>query len=293
MDPEARWLPDSRKAAAGERDTFLRLSLKICHEACELSESKLFLLVNKETPMMKNTSFLVLSCALSLSTVLCGIASAEDGSDASRKEPKTFKATVEEQPSANTIDFAAALELPFQSLTTLGARIEQARRNADPVGLMNTARELAVAEELSGKKAPLTAAELEKEAVELAKLRSNPPELKAVALMVDNQETKKALKQAIEQAEKREAEEAAALEAGERPKHLVGDLIVDNHTHHWADIRVNGSFRGSVAPHGHEHFRVRSYRDQTILDAHVRGLGSAHEHVHTHEPYFRWGLYER
>lgn len=238
---------------------------------------------------------LMFSCVLGFSTLLCGSACAADASASDETaKPTTIKTKVEERPSASSIDFAGALELPFNSLTTLGARIEQARRDADPVGLMNAARELAVAEQLSGKKASLSATELRKEAVELARLRGNSAELEAVSLMVHDEKTQKALKQAVQQAKKREAEQAAALEAGERSRLLVGDLVVENHTHHWAIIYVDGHRAGRVAPHGHEHFHVHSHRDQTVLEAHVCGHGHArhnHRHVHTHRPYYHWTIH--
>ena len=51
--------------------------------------------------------------------------------------------------NAGTIDFAKAYGLPFQSLVSVGARIQEARLDADPVALADLAGELAVAEKVS------------------------------------------------------------------------------------------------------------------------------------------------
>src|SRR5689334_6602017 len=66
--------------------------------------------------------------------------------------------------AAATVDFRKALGVPFEGLTTIGARIEQARTASDPVCLAVLATELGVAEKVSGKKASLTSDEVMKEA---------------------------------------------------------------------------------------------------------------------------------
>src|SRR4051794_77505 len=105
---------------------------------------------------------------LSLAVVLCaGVAllpSVSGGEKGAKKEAppsggkvsgevgkgggkKVIESKGEAKPSAVTVDFAKSLGLDFPVLTGLGARIEQARDQGDPVGLAAAARELAVAEE--------------------------------------------------------------------------------------------------------------------------------------------------
>src|SRR5262245_48681024 len=71
---------------------------------------------------------------------------------------------------AASIQFNKELGLPYKSLTTLGSRIDTARRGHDPVSLAHAASELSVAEKVSGKQASVTSSTLLKESAELAKL---------------------------------------------------------------------------------------------------------------------------
>jgi hypothetical protein len=78
-------------------------------------------------------------------------AAPEKGKD---QEVVTSKAT--KRTRATSINFRKAFGLPFDTLGTLGARIESARRKPDPIALAHAANELAVAEKVSKKKASLT-----------------------------------------------------------------------------------------------------------------------------------------
>src|ERR1700722_5742062 len=69
--------------------------------------------------------------------------------------------------AAASVNFRQQLGLPYASLGTLGSRIDAARRAHDPVSLANAASELAVAENVAGKKASITSSALFKEAIEL------------------------------------------------------------------------------------------------------------------------------
>jgi hypothetical protein len=190
---------------------------------------------------------------------------------------KTFKVKSTEQNSATTIDFSREYGLPFESLIGLGARIEQARCSADPVGLASAANELAVAEQVSGKKASLTADALRKEAVELAKLRGDSQELKAVAMLAPlvGGELQKLAKAAAT----READELAAAKEGAQSKGIFEVLDVHNHSEVWAFIYVNGRYFGRVAPYGHGHYHVHLH-GEVVLDARGALGHSWHEHVH-------------
>jgi len=107
---------------------------------------------------------------------------------------------------ATTIDFAADLDLDFAGLKGLGARIELARTAADPVSLAVAAAELGAAEKASGKMARVTSAELLKEAVDQAKRRYKPAELAAIATLVTDEGTKKALTELAVAAKDKEKE---------------------------------------------------------------------------------------
>src|SRR5262249_14969347 len=78
---------------------------------------------------------------------------AQDASTPEDQQAVTSKATP--RPAASAINFRKELDLPFDSLRTLGARIESARRKPDPVALAHAAHELAVSEKVSGKTASL------------------------------------------------------------------------------------------------------------------------------------------
>jgi hypothetical protein len=231
--------------------------------------------------MSKGTYRRLLATAIVASLAVTGVARADDGN--------TLDSQLEERTSAASIDFAGELGLQFPTLTTLGARIEQARQAGDPVGLMAAATELRVAEGVSEEQASLTAETLTEEAVELAQMRGASVELKAVAMLVDDEATTESLQEAIAAAEEREEEIKDAQEDGEQSRYLVGDLIINNHTHFWLDIHVNGFYTGLVAPHAHQHFHVHSHYSETVINANARGGGNAHRHIHSHGDYV-WNI---
>src|SRR5436309_2349971 len=98
-------------------------------------------------------------------------------------QQKPVRLKLEKYKQATSINFASALKLSFESLSSLGHRIEQARKDSDPVALAAIANELRVAEKVSGRKAELTSEDLRKEALDLALLRGVPEELQALSLM--------------------------------------------------------------------------------------------------------------
>ena len=75
-----------------------------------------------------------------------------------------MKTTPTRGTCACPIKFRRDLNLPFASLSTLGVRIDAARRAGDPVTLAHAASELAVAEKVSGKVTTLTSSQLIEEA---------------------------------------------------------------------------------------------------------------------------------
>jgi hypothetical protein len=152
--------------------------------------------------------------------------------------------------SALTINFAKELELGFPSLTTLGARIEQARQQADPVALAALARELGAAEKVADKTASLKASTLAKEAIEMAKHRLDKNEIKAVALLTGKA---KDLAEAVVKAEEKavkDADDAKARQAGEKGRGIQGRLHADSRVNATIDVFVDGRYVGTMGPFG-------------------------------------------
>jgi hypothetical protein len=179
--------------------------------------------------------------------------------------------------SAATVDFQNALGLSFDSLSTLGTRIEHCRTTADPVGLASAAKELAVAEAVSGKKAPVTSADLSKQAIGLAKLRNNSQELSAVA-MLSGDDAAGELKKLAVAAKQDEADRAAALAAGEEPKGDYHWMHVHNHCAQPVQIYHNGYGCGYVPAYGH--YRVQYWGAQP----HFHGCGPSHDFHYPVQP---------
>jgi hypothetical protein len=162
---------------------------------------------------------------------------------------KAISAKGEDRTPAMTINFAKSLGLPFESLTTLGSRIELAMKASDPVCLASLAKELAVGEQVSGKAASLTSAELSRDAVRLAEARSISVELKAVAQYVRDEETAARLARLAIAAEKREDAARRAFEAGERTRGITQNLMVHNNTGSQIFIYHDGVQLGWVNPY--------------------------------------------
>jgi len=150
---------------------------------------------------------------------------------------------------ATSINFAKVLDLPFDSLASLGTRIEQATKIADPVCLASLAKELSVCEQVSEKTANLTSAMLFKEAVELAEARNRSAELKAVARFVNDHETAKKLGTLAKVAAKREDAERRAVESGERTRGINRNLYVHNNTGFTINVFEDGRQVGFVNPY--------------------------------------------
>jgi hypothetical protein len=163
---------------------------------------------------------------------------------------KEFEDKSSKQAPAASVSFTKALDLAYDSLSTLGSRIDQARKAPDPVGLASCARELAIAEQVSKKAASLTSAALMKEAAELAKQRFDATELKAVALMVGNETVAKELNTAAARAEKEEAKRIADAQAGSKSRGIQGQLHVDSRVGTTINVYVDGRYVGTMGPFG-------------------------------------------
>jgi hypothetical protein len=110
---------------------------------------------------------------------VCALAVAQEAPADQDKQVVDSKAT--HKKAAASVNFRNELGMPLSSLSTLGSRIDAARRAPDPVALAHAANELAVAEKTSGKEAGLTSKAVIKEAAELAKLRRQAAELRVVS----------------------------------------------------------------------------------------------------------------
>lgn len=174
---------------------------------------------------------------------------------------------------ACTINFSRELKVPFDYLDSLGTRIHESRKLPDPVGLATAAQSLAVAEQVAGKKAAVTSDQVLVEAIELAKLRNDANELKAIALLVTDKKVKGELEQLAEVASDN------APEPGETSKGIIGTLRVVNHSGECLRIFINGQYRGEVHEdrvgdiYVHDHSRV------THLDAYCL-MGHLVKHAH-------------
>jgi hypothetical protein len=210
-----------------------------------------------------------------------------------KPDPKDDKQVVdtkaEKRATATGVDFKKELNLPFQSLGTLGARIESARRQHDPVGLAHTANELAVAEKVSGKKATVTSSALMKEAAELAQLRREAAELKAtleVAQQVSSEETLvKNLKESIATADKLTKDETRQVQMNEEPTG-PRKLLINNYTPQYVDIWINGFYKMQVPPGQSKWCVIEHKWNPTVLKAY------GNDDSTTWGPRYIWGTFK-
>ena len=113
-------------------------------------------------------------------------------------------------------DFVAAYGLSFSSTHSLGQRLTDARKMSDPDVLAMIGTEMAIDEEVSGKKASLKAADIMSEAKDLAKMRSKEKELAAVALLLKDKAAAQELADMVGPAREAEAKIVAKIKSGER-----------------------------------------------------------------------------
>ena len=195
------------------------------------------------------------------------------------------------RPAASSVNFRKELNLPFASLGTLGPRIESARRAPDPVALAHAANELAVAEKVSGKTASLTSKQLLKEAAELASLRKQEAELKAV-LQTSNQvmaaeEDVTSLKQQIALAQSQTKADQEAFQRNEEPTSAPRQVVVNNYTTQYLDIYVNGYYKAQVPPGQSQALTVEHRWNPTVLKAY------GNEDINVWGPRYLWGRFTK
>jgi hypothetical protein len=184
-------------------------------------------------------------------------------------EPKGATHTLQrtEMEPASAIAFNKAFGLAFDSLDTLGARIDQSRKHPDPVGLANAAHELAIAEKVSGKKAALTSAALWNEAVVLAETRDRADELSALGSMAPDESVGKKLSSQATGAVKRESKRKSDSERHQRnpnqqDKSVTKGLRVINNSNEVVTIVVNGNLQGQMLPLEMRYYFIGDAPDQ-------------------------------
>jgi len=196
---------------------------------------------------------------LAVTGLACALAVPGAGAFDKKKADKSEDLTkgTKESEAAAAVHFDTAFGLSFPSLSTLGTRIAQARVASDPVGLALAAKELEVAEKVSGKHASLTAKDLMSEAVELGKLRKDEQELKALRELVSSDDkTKEEFKTAILDAAKEAKVRSAALGKGEEPRGIRARLIVHNYRNNPLYLSYNGYSVGSVPRRSSRSFSI-------------------------------------
>ncbi|HKI35114.1 MAG TPA: hypothetical protein VKA46_24875 [Gemmataceae bacterium] len=222
-----------------------------------LSRAKVGLLLLAATTLV---SFAVVS-------LVAGEQPKKDDPAAADKEVIDSKATP--RTAAATVKFRKELGLPYPSLNTLGSRIDAARRAHDPVALAHAANELSVAEKVSGKKASLLAKELVKESAQLAALRRQETELRAVTTVAqsvaDTDDTVTLLKNILASAKAQAAADSESIRMNQEPTWTPRKVIVNNYTTQYIDVWVNGYYKVQVGPGLSQSFMVEHRWNPTVL----------------------------
>jgi uncharacterized protein (TIGR03000 family) len=192
-----------------------------------------------------------------------------DDKEKKEKDQQTVTSKPVKRTPAATINFRKAFGLPLDSLGTLGSRIDAARRKPDPVALAHAASELAVAEKVSKKKASLTSKALLAESRELASLRRQVAELRALQAVhqqVADAETNVAYwSNMIALADKTAKEESEAVRSNTLPTDAPRKVLVNNYTTQYIDVWVNGTYKMQVPPGGSKWCVIEHKWNPTVL----------------------------
>jgi uncharacterized protein (TIGR03000 family) len=206
------------------------------------------------------------------------------------QDQQVVKSTVIKGAAATSVNFRKQFGLPYPSLTTLGARIDAARRAPDPVALAHTASELAVAESVSGKQASVSSSAILKESAELASLRRQVTELQAVQRVAQQvageQDLITNLRKQIDLAKENTRAEQQAFAQNQQPGWTPRKILVNNYTTQYLTIYVNGNYKGEVTPGGQQTFVVEHRWNPTVLKA----LGD--QDIDSWGPVNVWGQYD-
>jgi hypothetical protein len=211
--------------------------------------------------------------------------------DDTAKDEEVVKSKAVPTLPASSVNFRKELKLPFDSLSTLGSRIDAARRKPDPVALAHCANELATAEKVSGKKASITSKQLAKEAAELAGMRKQEQELNAVLhvneQMMMEQDNILKIKEDIAMSKKQMEEDKRALESKQEPTWKPRKVVVNNYTTEYLDIYVNGNYKTQVQPGMQQTIVIEHRWNPTILKA------FGNEDINSYGPRYIWGRFDK
>jgi len=220
-------------------------------------------------------------------TALPDDAKKEDGA---QEDKQVIDSKATHQTAAASVNFRKELNLPFASLSTLGSRIDAARRTPDPVVLAHTANELSVAEKVSGKQATLTSSALIKEAAELAKLRRQATELQAVSRVAQQiaseAELVKSLRAITDSAMAEAKADQLAVQQNQEPTWAPRKVVVNNYTTQYLTLYVNGIYKGELDPGLTKVIIVEHRWNPTVLTAY------GNEDIETWGPVNIWGRFK-
>jgi hypothetical protein len=211
--------------------------------------------------------------------------------DATPEDKQVVDSKASQRPAASTVNFRKELNLPLDSLGTLGSRIETATRKPDPVALAHLANELNVAEKVSGKTASVTSKAVLQEAAELAKVRKQEAEMKAL-LQVTNQmmfqENDLALQRKdLALAQEQIKADKAAFDSKQEPTSAPRKVIVNNYTTQILDVYVNGYLKTTVQPGSTQVITVEHRWNPTVLKAY------GNEDTNVWGPRYVWGKFDK
>jgi hypothetical protein len=191
--------------------------------------------------------------------------------DQSAQDQQVIKSQAVQRTPASSVNFRKELNLPYGSLSTLGPRIDQAARTGDPVTLAHAANELAVAEKVSGKKANMTSHQVLKQAADLAKLRKQEAELRAVLQVSTQVEEEQAMVASLKQDVKDAQAETQAYQDSMRnnnePTKAPRLVVVNNYTAQYVDVSVNGYYRTQIPPGSSQTLTIDHPWNPTVLTA--------------------------
>jgi hypothetical protein len=233
----------------------------------------------------------VLGCLALVTLVSLVPAQQAKTDDPAANDQQVVKSKATPTPAASSVNFRKELKLPFDSLTTLGSRIDAARRKPDPVALAHCANELATAEKVSGKTASITSKQLAKEAAELAGMRRQEKEQQAVLnvnqQMMMDEDNISSIKKDIAATQAQMKEDKRAIESNQEPTWKPRKVVVNNYTTEYLDVYVNGHYKVQVQPGMQQTFMIEHPWNPTILKAY------GDEDIHTYGPRYIWGRFDK
>jgi hypothetical protein len=222
-------------------------------------------------PSRATAGLLLAALATLLAFSLLSFAGANQAKDdPAAADKEKIDTTATPRPSAAGVKFRKELGLNDPALSTLGARIDAARRAHDPVALGRLTNELAAAEKASGKTASVTSKELAKQAAELAKMRRKESELQALIAsqqqITGADDTIAILQQTLSDAKAAAKADSEAIRMNQEPTWQARKIIVNNYTSQYIDVWVNGSYKVQVSPGMSQSFLIEHRWNPVVLE---------------------------